>query len=105
MSKHAAIGLTRCAAMEGAQLGIRVNAVCPGVVDTPMNRQSEAAAGGGDEQKGRRMLESTISIGRYAEPEEIASIVTWLLSDEASYATGAVFTVDAGMTAGSDVLG
>jgi NAD(P)-dependent dehydrogenase (short-subunit alcohol dehydrogenase family) len=105
MTKHAIIGLTRCAAMEGATDGIRVNALCPGVVDTPMNRQSEAAAGEGDESKGREMLESTIAIGRYATPEEIANMATWLLSDEASYANGAIFTVDAGMTAGNDVLG
>jgi NAD(P)-dependent dehydrogenase (short-subunit alcohol dehydrogenase family) len=70
-----------------------------------MNRQSEAAAGEGDEAKGRRMLESTISIGRYAAPDEVANMAVWLLSDEASYANGAYFTVDAGMTAGNDVLG
>lgn len=105
MTKHAIIGLTRCAAMEGVDIGVRVNVVCPGIVDTPMNRQSEAAAGAGDEAKGRKMLESTVAIGRYAEPAEVASMVAWLLSDEASYANGGVFTVDAGMTAGNDVLG
>jgi NAD(P)-dependent dehydrogenase (short-subunit alcohol dehydrogenase family) len=105
MSKHAIIGLSKTAALEGAAAGIRVNALCPGAVDTAMNRVSEELAGEGDIGRGRAVIESTISIGRYAKPDEIASMATWLLCDESSYASGAVFTVDAAMMAGNNVLG
>lgn len=100
ISKHAVIGLTKAAALECAPLGIRVNVLCPGYVDTPLMRPTEAVVGGGDEAAGRRMLESGIAVGRYARPEEVASLAVWLLSDEASYASGGSFSVDGCMAAG-----
>jgi NAD(P)-dependent dehydrogenase (short-subunit alcohol dehydrogenase family) len=103
VSKHGVIGLTRSAALEYGAAGVRVNAVCPGYIDTPLMRPTEAVVGGGDEAAGRRALEAGISIGRYGRPDEIAAMVAWLLSDEATYANGGAFSVDAGMGAGLDL--
>ena len=93
-SKHGVLGLTRTAALEVARKGIRVNAVCPGTVRTPML----AGFVGGDEEAleamGRRA-----PIGRLGEPAEIAEAVVWLLSDAASFVTGAVLDPDGGVTA------
>ncbi len=103
MSKHAIVGLTRAAAMEFAAAGIRVNAVCPGFIDTEMNRKPEELVGEGDLETGRRRLEGGLAVGRYGVPDEIATMVAYLLSDEASYVSGGIFPVDHGFTAGADV--
>jgi NAD(P)-dependent dehydrogenase (short-subunit alcohol dehydrogenase family) len=103
MSKHAIVGLTRAVAMEFAGAGIRVNAICPGFIDTEMNREPERLVGEGDPAAGRDKLEAGLAVGRYGAPREVAAMVTWLLSDEASYVSGGVFPVDAGLTAGYDV--
>jgi NAD(P)-dependent dehydrogenase (short-subunit alcohol dehydrogenase family) len=101
-SKHAVVGLTTSVARELSSRGVRVNAVAPGPVDTQMMRsigaeQSERTSD--DEPDGyRRLLESRIPLGRYAQPEELAAVITFLLSDEASYITGAVIPVDGGLT-------
>jgi len=89
-SKHGVIGLTKEAAIESAALGIRVNAVCPGYVMTPMS-----AAIGQDEMIKR--AQERVPALRCAEPEEIAHSVVWLLSDQASYMNGAGLVVDGGL--------
>lgn len=93
-SKHAVIGLTRSAALEVSRGGIRVNAVCPGTVRTPMLRGFV----GGDEEQLERMGRAA-PLGRLAEPAEIAASIVWLLSDAASYVTGAALEVDGGVAA------
>lgn len=98
-SKHAVLGLVRSAALDHARQGIRINALCPGFVDTSMMRPTETLFGAGDGGVGRAALESIVPMGRYARPEEMAAMVAWLFSDESSYATGGTFAVDAGVTA------
>jgi NAD(P)-dependent dehydrogenase (short-subunit alcohol dehydrogenase family) len=93
-SKHAVVGLTRSAAAEYGRLGIRVNAVCPAVIRTPMlTRVIEA--GIADEAAITRLH----PIGRIGEVEEIAHAVQWLCSDAASFVTGHLLLVDGGYTA------
>ena len=92
-SKHAVVGLTKSAALEYATDGIRVNAVCPGIIDTPMmDRLVE----------GREEYAATIPtrqpIGRKGTPEEIAEAVAWLCSDAASLVTGLAMSVDGAFT-------
>lgn len=94
-SKHGVVGLTKSAAQLYAGAGIRVNAVCPGVIDTPMVDRADTATGGGFSANSvpRQPL------GRKGRPEEIAATVVWLCSDAASFVTGAAMPVDGGMTA------
>ena len=91
-SKHAVIGLTRSAALRFAGQGIRVNAVCPGVIETPMT-----AALSGDPAT-RQLMESMTPMGRMGQPEEIAAAVLWLCSDDASFVTGHPLVIDGGAT-------
>jgi NAD(P)-dependent dehydrogenase (short-subunit alcohol dehydrogenase family) len=100
-SKHAVLGLVRSASLENARAGIRINAVGPGFTDTSMVRPTETVVGAGDGSAGRSALESLVPMGRYGRPEELAAIVAWALSDEASYSTGAVFLADGGIDASS----
>jgi len=88
-TKHAVLGLTKTAAVENARTGVRVNAVCPGVTDTPLLRANIA----GSPQMERLILGSTPS-GRMARPEEIAEAVVWLCSDRASFVSGESMLVD-----------
>lgn len=94
-SKHGVVGLTRSAALEGAPHGIRVNAVLPGAVATPMltERGFVANPGFADAAAGVHPL------GRIAEPEEVAEAAAWLLSDKASFVTGHALAVDGGLSA------
>ncbi|MEI7783710.1 MAG: SDR family oxidoreductase, partial [Betaproteobacteria bacterium] len=90
-SKHAVLGLTKTAAMEVARKGVRVNAVCPGPVDTPMIRAVELGQAGGDPQalqalKAQRL--STVPDGRYASAREVAQLMVYLASDWSSHITG-----------------
>ena len=92
-SKGAVHNLTRALAMDHAGDGIRVNAVCPGEVNTPM-LQSERAEPVTDELLAK--IAATVPMGRLADPDEIARVVCFLASDAASYMTGAMVSVDAG---------
>jgi meso-butanediol dehydrogenase / (S,S)-butanediol dehydrogenase / diacetyl reductase len=92
-SKGAVHNLTRALAMDHAGDGIRVNAVCPGEVNTPM-LQSERAEAVTDQLLAQ--IAATVPMGRLAEPDEIARVVCFLASDDASYMTGALVSVDAG---------
>jgi NAD(P)-dependent dehydrogenase (short-subunit alcohol dehydrogenase family) len=96
-SKHGVIGLTRAAALELAPWGIRVNAILPGAVDTPLLRSNLRDAG--DEAEGFEALSALEPIGRIGRPEEIARAAVYLACDDSSFATGAPFAVDGGLLA------
>jgi len=91
-SKFAVIGLTKSAAVEFASQGVRVNVVCPGVIDTPMNEQMRA------EESGREFLNGLQPMKRTGHPEEIAGAVLYLCSPSAGFTTGTTLSVDGGIT-------
>ncbi|WP_226016544.1 glucose 1-dehydrogenase [Novosphingobium sp. FKTRR1] len=91
--KHGVIGLTRHGALRWASSGIRVNAVCPGVIDTAMSAQAAA------DPQVRKMIEAMTPVGRMGRPEEVAEAVVWLCSDAASFITGHPLLIDGGATA------
>jgi len=92
-SKHAVEGLTKCAALEGAAFGVRVNAIAPGPVDTEMLNRFTVSA----ERKAG--LIAGVPLKRAGKPEEIAEAVVFLASDKASFITGQVIGVNGGKTA------
>jgi len=94
-SKHAVIGLTRSMAMDFASEKIRVNAVCPGTVDTPMLRW--AASLDPNPESVYEACARMHPLGRIAQPEEVGEVVAFLAHDSASFVTGAVWTVDGGL--------
>jgi NAD(P)-dependent dehydrogenase (short-subunit alcohol dehydrogenase family) len=93
-SKHGVIGLTKTAALEYAKSGIRVNAVCPGVIKTPMVDRFT-----GKKKEVEKQFENMEPIGRMGAPEEVAEAVIWLCSDAASFVTGDAMAVDGGWIA------
>lgn len=93
-SKHGVVGLTKTAALECAQLGIRVNAVCPGVIQTPMIDRLT-----GTNKEAIDQFTKLEPVGRFGQPEEIANAVVWLCSDKASFVTGHAMAVDGGFVA------
>jgi NAD(P)-dependent dehydrogenase (short-subunit alcohol dehydrogenase family) len=98
-SKHAVIGLTKTAAGEVARHGVRVNAVCPGPVDTRMIHSLEQQLNPSDPASVSRRYQAAIPMGRYVVPDEIANTVLFLCSDAASAITGAQYVIDGGRTA------
>ena len=96
-SKHAAIGLMRAAAVEGAAQGIRVNTVNPATIDTPMVAALSVPSGGETMQQHQARH---IPIGRIGKPEEVARMMLFLASDDSSYCTGGIYMVDGGISAG-----
>jgi len=93
-SKHGVMGLTKCAALETARSGIRVNAVCPAVIETPMGERIF----GGPEVKPYAI--GLHPIGRFGKPMEVAEAVVWMCSDRASFMTGQSLVLDGGFLAG-----
>ena len=93
-SKWAEIGMTKSAAIEYAKHGIRINAICPGLVETPLWEQSAAA----DSENADRLINAH-PIGRIARASEIADAIVWLCSDKSSYVIGAALPLDGGYTA------
>ena len=90
-AKHGVVGLTRSAALEYARQGIRVNAVCPGLVETPMTE--------GIDPKVAETMNALTPLGRFAVPAEVASAVLWLSDESASFVTGQAIAVDGGWSA------
>lgn len=91
-AKHAVIGLSKAAAVEYASKGIRINAIAPGLVQTPMTRRWY------DDSEMRQFFIAKTPIGRFAQPDEIANMVLFLCSDLGSFAAGQTFVVDGGYT-------
>jgi len=97
-SKHAVIGMTKNAALEYGKAGIRVNAVCPGGIDTRMldSLADQATAGA---QSSSQMMDPLHPLGRIGTPDEVANLIVWLSSPQASFMLGAIIPVDGGFVA------
>ena len=98
-SKHGVLGLTKVASADVARLGVRVNAVCPGPVETRMMRSLEEQFVPGHPGQAKEQMQATIPLGRYGQPEEVADVMLFLASDQGRYCTGGVYMVDGGVSA------
>jgi 3alpha(or 20beta)-hydroxysteroid dehydrogenase len=106
-TKHAIVGLTRVAALELAAKKIRVNAVCPGAVDTAMSNPAQLDPGANTEEASEALDElyrKLVPLGRIGRPEEVARLVLFLTGEDSSYITGQPFVIDGGWLAGVSVL-
>ncbi|MEU6283331.1 SDR family oxidoreductase [Streptomyces sp. NPDC047028] len=106
-TKHAVLGLTRVAAMELAGRRIRVNAVCPGAIDTPMSNPARLDPDADPEEMSRaldQLYRKLVPLGRVGQPEEVARLALFLTSDDSSYITGQPFVIDGGWLAGVSVI-
>jgi len=92
-AKHGVVGLTKAASLDYAASNIRINAVCPGIIDTPMMQRFS-----GDTPEGRKAVIAQEPIGRMGTPEEIAEAVLWLCSDASSFVVGHAMVIDGGQT-------
>jgi NAD(P)-dependent dehydrogenase (short-subunit alcohol dehydrogenase family) len=97
-AKGAVVALTRSMSVDLAPRGVRVNAICPGTVYTPLMEPMLTARGGGDLAAGLALTVAKYPIGRLGTPEEIAAVALFLASDDSSFLTGSVITADGGMT-------
>ncbi|CAL9475436.1 SDR family NAD(P)-dependent oxidoreductase [Streptomyces sp. enrichment culture] len=106
-TKHAVLGLTRVAALELARRRIRVNAICPGAVDTPMSNPSRLDPDADPEETARALDElyrRLVPLGRVGRPEEVARLALFLTSEDSSYITGQPFVIDGGWLAGVSII-
>ena len=94
VSKGAVVNLARAAALDLGHLNIRVNAVCPGPIHTGLTEETKGTEIGD-------AMEARLPLGRFGEPEEVAAVISFLISDESSFVTGAAIPVDGGVTAGT----
>ena len=97
-AKGAVVALTRSMSVDLAPRGVRVNAICPGTVYTPLMEPMLTARGGGDLAAGLALTVAKYPIGRLGTPEEIAAVAVFLASDDSSFLTGSVIPADGGMT-------
>ncbi len=98
-TKHGVIGLTKSAALENATKGIRINAVCPAVIETPMGERIFGAP------EMNKFALGLHPIGRFGKPTEVAEAVLWMCSDRASFMTGQSLVLDGGFLAGPNAPG
>jgi NAD(P)-dependent dehydrogenase (short-subunit alcohol dehydrogenase family) len=98
-SKHAVVGMTKSAAVEFGPDKVRVNAVCPSPIETRMMRSLERGINPDDPEAVHKMMAATIPLGRYGEPHEVAALTAFLCSDDATFITGGIYTVDGGSRA------
>ncbi|MEW2406115.1 SDR family NAD(P)-dependent oxidoreductase [Streptomyces griseoviridis] len=106
-TKHAILGLTRVAALELAHRRIRVNAVCPGAIDTAMSNPARLDPDADPEEMGRALEElyrKLVPLGRVGRPEEVARLALFLTAEDSSYVTGQPFVIDGGWLAGVSIL-